>query len=408
MKKRVLFAAAAAAAVLCMALPAAAETFTSEDGVLSIELPDDTWKEMEDSSKWIVLSDGGNVITIDHFSNGEKLPEISVADSHYVNVYQAAFSSQNEVFIITGYLADAGKMADIAKSIVSAKVLKYDTKLAVKKEEAENKSETSGFTIAPADATMYVTSDGLNVRAGYSTDDAILGGLTYGASVKVTGKVQKDGQDYGWYQISFDGGTGFVSANFLSDKAPEQKKDSTQSNASLEFTGNVVTVYAPNGTAISIREAKDGKWYDSIGVSYDWVSGSEVKSANGDVFTTYNPNSGSNPVPTNDSFVVYWENGNGDTLTRYTDGCYYSSSGVQYVDAGGGIYSGVDGTTLYVYQPDLTSGAQHGLSSQGSGRPVTVNQDEYGTFRDSDGLVYYGNGDGTWTCENGDVFDMVW
>ena len=407
MKKRVLFAAAAAAAVLCMALPAAAETFTSEDGVLSIELPDDSWKEMEDSSKWIVLSDGGNVITIDHFSNGEQLPDIAVADSHYVNVYQAAFSSQNEVFIITGYLADAGKLADIAKTIVSAKLLKYDTKLAVKKEEKQQ-SSGSGFTIAATDSTMYVTSDGLNVRSGYSTDDGILGGLSYGASVKVTGVVQKDGQDYGWYQISFNGSTGYVSANFLSTSAPAQKAETEKSNASLKFTGNVVTVYAPNGTAISIREGEDGKWYDSIGVTYDWVSGSEVQTSNGDVFTTYNSNSNSDPVPTNDSFVVYWENGNGDTLTRYTDGNLYSSSGVMYADAGNGIYSGYDGTTLYVYEPDLTSGTQHGLSSQGSGRPVTVNTDEYGTYRDADGLVYYGNGDGTWTCENGDVFNEEW
>ena len=402
MKKRVLFAAAAAA-VLCMAMPAAAETFTSADGVLSIDLPDDTWKEMEDSSKWIVLSDGGNVITIDHLSNGEKLPEIAVADSHYVNVYQAAFSSQNEVFIITGYLADASKMADIAKTIVSAKVLKYDTKLAVKKDEQKQDDKT-GFTIAAMDATLYVTAEGLNVRSGYSTDDAILGGLSKGASVKVTGKVQKDGQDYGWYQIAYNGSTGYVSASFLSSTAPADGS----SNAGVDFTGNVVTVYSPNGTAISIREGKDGKWYDSIGVTYEWVSGSEVQSSKGDTFTTYNPNSGTNPVPTKDSFVVYWENGNADTLTRYTDGCYYSSSGVQYVDAGAGIYSGIDGTKLYVYQPDLTSGSQHGLSSQGSGRPVTVNQDEYGTFRDSNGIVYYGNGDGTWTSENGDVFNQEW
>ena len=101
MRKKSVFASFAAAAVLCLCVPAAAETFTSEDGVLSIELPNENWREITDVNKWIALSDGGNSITVEHYSNGEKLPDITVADNHYVNVYQAVFSTQNEVFIIT-------------------------------------------------------------------------------------------------------------------------------------------------------------------------------------------------------------------------------------------------------------------------------------------------------------------
>lgn len=108
MLKKTMIAALAAAAALCLAVPAMAEeaekknTFTTADGVLSIDLPNENWAQLEDPSKWVALSDGSNLITIDHYSNGEDLPEIVVADSHYVNTLTAAFTTQNEVFLATG------------------------------------------------------------------------------------------------------------------------------------------------------------------------------------------------------------------------------------------------------------------------------------------------------------------
>ena len=68
---------------------------------------------------------------------------------------------------------------------------------------------------------MYVSADGLNVRMGCSTDERIIGGLSRGAAVKVTGIVRRQGEDYGWYQISYDNWVGYVSANFLTDILPE-------------------------------------------------------------------------------------------------------------------------------------------------------------------------------------------
>ena len=84
MIKKTLFAAVVAAAALCMAIPAAAEpqVFTTSDGVLSIELPDENWKEMADPAKWVSFSDGANLITLEHLSNGEALPDIAIADDH--------------------------------------------------------------------------------------------------------------------------------------------------------------------------------------------------------------------------------------------------------------------------------------------------------------------------------------
>ena len=145
--KKTVIAALALALAASMSVPAVAETqetqetlettaaaettdtsstFTTSDGVLSVVLPNDTWKEVEDPSKWVVLSDGDDIVTIEHYSNGEKLPEMAVADDHYVRVYQAVASTQNEVFVITGGVVDSDKIGEVANIIMSAKVLKYD------------------------------------------------------------------------------------------------------------------------------------------------------------------------------------------------------------------------------------------------------------------------------------------
>ncbi len=39
-------------------------------------------------------------------------------------------------------------------------------------------------------------------------------------AVEVTGIVRKNGRDYGWYRISYNGGAAYVSAKHLSSKKP--------------------------------------------------------------------------------------------------------------------------------------------------------------------------------------------
>ena len=416
--KKSIFAAFAATAVLALSIPAAAETFTSSDGILSIELPNDSWKEMEDPAKWIALSDGANLITIDHFSNGEKLPDITVADDHYVNVYQAVFSTQNEVFIITGSVVDAAKIPDVANAIVSTKVLQYDTKMKVSAENKE-KVQIEDFSLKAVDQTMYVTSDGLNVRSGCSTTDQILGGLMKGQSVQVTGIVQKNGEDFGWVQIAFNGGSGYVSSAYLSDQAPassdsekKTEKSSTDQSGQISFTGTATTVYAMDGTPVTIYKATNGNWYSGSGSLFTWLTETQLTNDGGDSFTTNVPVSSTNDSLTPvGSITVYWTNGNAETLTQYSDGNYYSDGWVQYFDAGGGAFAGADGTTLYTTQPQLgTAGSSltHGLTSQGSGRPVEISSSDGDVYYDESGTAYYAQEDGTYVDSNGDVFDVQW
>lgn len=345
MIKKTIFAAVVAAAALCLTIPAAAEpqTYTTGDGVLSIDLPDENWKEMSDPGKWVSFSDGANLITLEHLSNGEDLPDISIADDHYVNVYQAIASTQNEVFIITGSVVDSAKIGDVCNAIMSVKVLKYDTKLAVKKEQQET---SAGYTIVAMDATMYATA-GVNVRAGYSTNDQILGGIGTGTSVHVTGKVQKDGADLGWYQVSYESKTGFISASFLTDKAPST--DASQSGG--QFTGEARTIYEIDGAAVTVYKKTDGQWVDSQGNTYTQITDYEFQSANGVVLTTNKPQAYSGNEPLSSGFTAFWANGNATTLTPYSDGYYYSSEWVRYTDNQNGSYSGADGTVLYDYDP---------------------------------------------------------
>ena len=270
MIKKTVIAILAAIVVLCFAIPAAADPFVSADGILSIELPDENWKQIEDVTKWLTFSDGSNQITVEHFSNGENLPNFTVADTHYVNVFQAAFSTQNEVFIVTGSVVDAAKIPDITKAILSLKVLKYDTKRAVGAAAAAG----GEFTVAPLDKLMYVTADPLNVRKGWSTDSKLIGGLKKGSQVKVTGAVQRNGENLGWYQVNYEGGTGYVSAEFLSDTAPASTESSSSSGSddSSVYTGNVVTVYDESGNAYTLYQTKGGLWYDKSGTAYSRLS----------------------------------------------------------------------------------------------------------------------------------------
>ena len=392
-------------------VPAAAETFTSSDGILSIELPSADWKQMTDPVTWIVLSDGANMITIDHLSNGERLPEMKIADDHYVNVYQVVFSTQNEVFIITGYVVDAAKIQEMSDAIVSTKILQLDTKLKASITPTQNSA--TEFAVVPADKTMYVTSNGLNVRVGCSTSDQIIGGYGYGSSVKVTGVMQKGGADFGWYQVNYEGQTGYVSASYLSDTAPAPKEDTQKKQSSSStFTGNACTIYSVSGSALTIYEATNRLWYDSMGGQYTWIESNKLTGPDGSVYTTNKPaSSGGNSLTPVKSFTVYWLNGNADTLTLYSDGNYYSSSWVMYFDAGGGAYAGADGTTLYLNVPQIgTAGSslQHGLSSQGSGRPVEVQSNDGSVYYDVSGTLYYPQSDGTFIDSNGDVFNVEW
>lgn len=240
---------------LMMAVSVNAATIESADGVLSIETPSEAWVVTADPHYWFAISDGTNSITIDHLSNGEKLPETVVAGDDYAAVYQAFVSTKNEVFVVKGAAVKQEDLPAIMDTIGTIKVLKYDTKTAIQK--SQETATASQFGLNAINAVYYVATDELNVRTGCSVDDHAIGVLYRGEEVTVNGAVTKDGADYGWYQIQYMGSTAYVSAAFLSS-TPVAK----QTEAELYAVGSGVEVYTQQGTYFcELVPYSDGRYY---------------------------------------------------------------------------------------------------------------------------------------------------
>ena len=108
------------------AVESTAVTVTTPDGVLSIEVSKDEWKEKEDSDHWFEITDGKNSIVIDHLANGENLPDIKMAAEENEEICQTFISTKNEVFIVTGLADSREAFEDVIKTVGTIRILKYD------------------------------------------------------------------------------------------------------------------------------------------------------------------------------------------------------------------------------------------------------------------------------------------
>ena len=123
-------------AMLCCGVSAfaeapAGETFVSPDGVLSIQAPTAQWRALSSPGCWFLIGDESSYILIDHLSNGEKLPDVTVANDAYKAVSQSFVSTPNEVFIVKGLAAEQDDLPAIMNIIGTIKILRFDTKTAV-------------------------------------------------------------------------------------------------------------------------------------------------------------------------------------------------------------------------------------------------------------------------------------
>ena len=368
---------------LVMSVPAAAKTLTTGDGVLSIEAPSDQWAEVTDPNHWFVITDGKDTITIEHVSNGETLPAVAVADDHYQAVYNAFVSTINEVFIVEGKATTAEDLKVLMDAIGTVQVLKYNTKTAIPKETEAAK--TSDFTLNPINGTYYVTTDQLNVRNGCSTDDAVVGTLYYGEEVTVNGSVLKGGQEYGWYQIAFNGSTAYVSSSFLSQTKPADK---APAKTAQQSSSDSISVYRADGSYFGeLVGGQDGHYY--VGeVPFDSNGDGTFFGGAGAGMTIY-------------TYEAWAKINNVSTGSESRVQCEYCG---QWFTAGNDYRNHV--MAAHGSASDETS-TQYGLESQGSRRPVTITSNG-GAWFDGDGVEYYMQGDGTFIDANGDVFDVVW
>ena len=354
--KKLLFAVMTALMLLAAATVSAA-TLTTADGVLSIETPDnENWVQVNDQNHWVTITNGNDTVTIDHLSNGEKLPEVQIADGNYAAVYQAYVSTKNEVFIVKALASDTQDLETLMKIIGTIKVLKYDTKTAI--QTAAPAAQTSETGVRAINATYYCTGSDVNVRSGCSTDDAKIGSLSLGQEVYVVGAVMKNGQDTGWYQINYNGGTGYVSSAFLSASKPASAPAGKPAAATATPTpapgadqakpvGDPIAVYDEYGNPRgSIYEYSDGSFRDQNGKKVDYQRNGVYYNGSEYLYTSRHFND-------EEGVKVYDEFGESYMLYRGSDGYWRDDSGTVYTRVSDSEFQVREGTKrLSVYYPD--------------------------------------------------------
>ena len=316
--------------------------FTTDDGVMQLTLPDDSWKQINDEGSWLALSSGTDHITVDHLSNGDPLPAVVIADDQNAEVYQVFYSTKDEVFVATGTVEDAACMDEVCEIIESFKVLKFGTLQAKQPEQPK-------FDLRPIGQNMYcIADDGVHVRSGCSTDDAIIGGVNYGDQVYVNGMVTKDGQDYGWLQIQYGNDVGYVWGEFFDVNQPAPPQPDPV------VTDTSMFLYAPAGGNIDLFQWTDGIWrsYDGSIVYTDDGNGLWTAS-DGSIYYSdpFNPNM--DPCVTDDELTVYSADDEPVTLFVYTDGSWRDGMNDVYYPNGDGTITGPHGFPFYETEEDI-------------------------------------------------------
>ncbi len=352
------FAAAGMAAVLALGITGRAETYTTPDSVLCLELPGEEWKQEEEESVWVKLSNGEDEILLEHLSNGETLPELAAAGSGCEAVCQLVLSTENEVFILTGKAAKREELEEMREILQSAKILEYDTKTAVRAEESPKQEENpetekrqepeaeakTEAVVETASFSVWVTSKSLNIRSSFSTDAPILGSAFYADALKVTGIVRENGQETGWYQVETAGGEGYVSAQYVSQTPP------TAERSGITLTEETIPLYESGGEgAAYVSKATDGGWYDGSGRSFaDNGDGTWTCLDSGRIWTEEPP---SPPVSTAGQSVAVMDEEGLNSQTLYYDeaaGIWANTAGGVYTQVTSQIWQGPDGGSWFL------------------------------------------------------------
>ncbi|EJP96544.1 enterotoxin EntFM [Bacillus cereus] len=112
-----------------------------------------------------------------------------------------------------------------------------------------NKGTTT--TVQQGTGTYTVNVSSLNVRTGPSASHTVLGSVNKGKTVQVVGEVQD------WFKINFNGGTGYVSKDFVT-KGGSAVSNETQQPTTNNNNNNTTTVqtggsYVVNTGALKVR-----------------------------------------------------------------------------------------------------------------------------------------------------------
>ncbi|HDR7951464.1 TPA: SH3 domain-containing protein [Bacillus toyonensis] len=172
-----------------------------------------------------------------------------------------------------------------------------------------------GTTVQQGTGTYTVNVSSLNVRTGPSTSHTVLGSVNKGKTVQVVGEVQD------WFKINFNGGTGYVSKDFVtkggSAVSNETQKPTTNNNNTTTVqtggsyvvntgalkvrtgpaTYNAVIGGVTNGKVLNVTGAENGWYKINHNGRTGYVSADYVKFVKGGVNNVVTGgNQGSNQV----------------------------------------------------------------------------------------------------------------
>ena len=131
-----------------------------------------------------------------------------------------------------------GKVSEERETETETKDQKETEKKETEKKETEAASdtpETEKSVTTEADSSILYASGNLNIRTGAGTDSDVMGTFAPGDKVTVLG----DAGD-GWTKVSYNGQTGYVSSNYLTQNKTEATQGSTDSSSGSTSTGQVM------------------------------------------------------------------------------------------------------------------------------------------------------------------------
>ena len=129
----------------------------------------------------------------------------------------------------TGTTAAATKAAN-PTTAAATKAANPTTAAATK--AAASTTAAATYTVKDVSKTMYASSS-VRVRSGYSTSTDVLGALSAGEKVTVTGEVEN-----GWVRVTYKGHTAYVAKNYLTETAPATTNTSSSATSGTSGTNS--------------------------------------------------------------------------------------------------------------------------------------------------------------------------
>ena len=202
--------------------------------------------------------------------------------------------AQDEAYVITGTVTDDNRvlLEAVQKAVESFTVLNnpaftaipggvnsvnqsesQDSSESQKQSESSDSSqgELQSLTEYGTDATLYA-SDHVNVRLAPGTDAEIMGSLTPGDSVTVTGETSE------WFRVNINGNVGYISKAFLVNTKPSvTETEAPQTDAVTDATmqdaeynsfvdyGTRYTYYATTDVNLRSAPGTDSSVVNSVG-----------------------------------------------------------------------------------------------------------------------------------------------